>query len=102
MKRFARFLEKVDRYRDPEDRSLLDSTAILYGSGMGDSNTHDNSNLPTLVAGGDFTHGHHWANDRLAANSRLLGDLMLTLMQGAGMEINQFAGASRTLNECLS
>lgn len=102
VKRFARFLEKVDRYRDPEDRSLLDSTAILYGSGMGDSNTHDNSNLPTLVAGGDFTHGHHWANDRLAVNSRLLGDLMLTLMQGVGMEINQFAGASRTLNECLS
>ena len=102
MKRFSRFLEKLQSYQDPEDQTLLDSTAVIFGSGMGDSNTHDNSNLPTLVAGGGFSHGNHWANDRAASDSRLLGDLMLTLMQRSGMDIDQFAGASRNLNECLS
>jgi len=100
--RFSRFLEKLQSYQDPEDRTLLDTTAVVFGSGMGDSNTHDNSNLPTLVAGGGFSHGNHWSNDRSASDSRLLGDLMLTLMQRSGMDIDQFAGASHNLNECLS
>ncbi|MFM8706795.1 MAG: DUF1552 domain-containing protein, partial [Planctomycetia bacterium] len=28
------------------DRRLLDDTVVLYGSNMGDANTHDNTNLP--------------------------------------------------------
>ena len=102
VRHFARFLEKLENYKDQEDRSLLDSTAIVYGSGMGDSNTHDNSNLPTLVVGGGFSHGNHWAIDRSSSNSRMLGDLMLTLMQKMGMGIEQFAGARHNMNECLS
>ncbi|MEZ6043975.1 MAG: hypothetical protein R3C11_00010 [Planctomycetaceae bacterium] len=37
------------------DRRLLDTTTILYGSNMGDANTHDNTNLPILLAGGGFS-----------------------------------------------
>lgn len=100
--RFGRFLEKLTDAKDANNRPLLDSTAIVYGSGMGDSNTHDNSNLPTLIAGGGFSHGNHWNNDRSAADSRLLGDLLLTLMQRTGMEIDSFAGANHNMNEHLS
>jgi hypothetical protein len=102
VRHFARFLGKLEYAKDQAGRSLLDSTTIIYGSGMGDSNTHDNSNLPTLIAGGDFSHGNHWAVDRSSTNARLLGDLMLTLMQEIGMEIEQFAGARHNMNECLS
>lgn len=102
VKRFARFVQKLQEHQDSDGQSLLQSTAIVYGSGMGDSNTHDNSNLPTLVAGGGFSHGHHWANDRSASHARMLGDLLLTLMQEMGMEIDSFAGASHNLNEQLS
>ncbi len=101
VRRFARFLETLRNCKDHQDRSLLDSTTLVYGSGMGDSNTHDNSNLPTLIAGGDFSHGHHWAIDRNSSNPRLLGGLMLTLMQRMGMELESFAGARHTMNECL-
>jgi len=101
VRRFSRFLETLKDCKDHQDRSLLDSTTLVYGSGMGNSNTHDNSNLPTLVAGGDFSHGHHWAIDRTSSKSRLLGDLMLTLMQGMGMGIEAFAGARHNMNECL-
>lgn len=99
--RFGRFLEKLNNAKDENDRPILDTTAIIYGSGMGDSNTHDNSNLPTLVAGGGFSHGNHWNINRSASDSRLLGDLLLTLMQGTGMEVDSFAGANRNMNEHL-
>ncbi|MEN9022288.1 MAG: hypothetical protein ABF370_17475, partial [Verrucomicrobiales bacterium] len=67
---------------------------------MGDSNTHDNSNLPTLLAGGGWRHGAHHQIDRAAGN-RLLGDLYLTLMQRMGVKVNSFAGAKHNLNEAL-
>ena len=102
VKRFANFLQKLKSSKDTEGLSLLDSTAILYGSGMGDANTHDNSNLPTLVAGGCFKHGNHWSHQRGSGNQRLLGDLYLTLMQKFGLNIDSFAGAKNNLNECFS
>ena len=102
VKRFGLFLDKLQAHRDAEGRSLLDSTAVILGSGMGDSNTHDNTNLPTLLVGGGLAHGKHWAIDRQAANPRKLGDFYLSLMQGYGLEIDRFAGASHNLNECFS
>lgn len=102
VKSFARFVRTLDTHRDAEGKSLLDSTAIVYGSGMGDSNTHDNTNLPALVAGGGLNHGNHWAHDRNSNNPRLLGDLYISVMQQLGMDVDQFAGASRNLNECFS
>ncbi|MCY4596037.1 MAG: DUF1552 domain-containing protein, partial [Bryobacterales bacterium] len=43
VKRLGAFLDKLATARDAQDRPLLDSTAVVFGSGMGDSNTHDNS-----------------------------------------------------------
>lgn len=102
VKRFERFLDKLTAHQDPHGQSLLDSTIVVYGSGMGDSNTHDNSNLPTLVAGGGLQHGHHWAHDRASSNKRLLGDLYISVMQQLGLNIEGFAGASNNLNEWIS
>ena len=92
--RLAGFLKKLD------SAGLLDSTAVVLGSGMGDSNTHDNSNLPTAVIGGGFRHGQHHQIDR-ASNTRFLGDLYLTLMQSFGVEAETFENAKSNLNEFL-
>lgn len=102
VKRFSAFLDALKTSNDAEGRPLLDTTAVVFGSGMGDSNTHDNSNLPTLIAGGGFNHGSYHAIDRTAPNARRLGDLYLTLMQRFGMEIERFAGASSNVNEIFS
>ena len=102
VKSFAGFVKKLEDHRDGAGRPLLDSTAIVYGSGMGDSNTHDNTNLPTLIAGGGLNHGNHWSHDRNAPNPRLLGDLYISVMQQLGMDVDQFAGAKSNLNECFS
>ena len=45
------------RQPDDADRQQM----ALYGGNMGDSNTHDNTNLPMLLAGVGFRHGQHIA-----------------------------------------
>ncbi len=46
----AYFLEKLKAINEGE-RSLLDNSMILYGSGIGDGNAHNHDNLPILLAG---------------------------------------------------
>ena len=48
---FAEFIERL-RTTPDGDGSLLDHSMIVYGAGMGDSNTHASQNLPILLAGG--------------------------------------------------
>src|SRR5712675_653580 len=48
---FAEFLTKLEA--TPEGNgTLLDHSLYLYGSGIGNPNIHDHTNLPILVAGG--------------------------------------------------
>jgi hypothetical protein len=48
---FAEYLEKLSATEEG-DGSLLDHSLILYGSGIGNPNVHDHTNLPILLAGG--------------------------------------------------
>ncbi len=48
---FSDFLERL-RSTPDGDGSLLDHAMIIYGAGMGDSNSHTSENLPILLAGG--------------------------------------------------
>src|SRR5215212_5200588 len=52
MKRFARFLEKMEHTKDVDGKSLLHNSMIVYGSGNSDANRHTHVNLPMLLAGG--------------------------------------------------
>jgi hypothetical protein len=71
---------------------LLDRTMVLYGSNMGDSNTHDNTNLPILLAGGGFKHGQHIAFRR--HNNTPLSNLFVTMLQRMGVEAESFASST--------
>lgn len=98
MRQFARFLEKLKSLRDPEsDGSLLDRTMVLLGSGMGNANSHTNTDLPLLLAGGGFKHGEHKAypNDQ---NRRVpLCNLYLSMLEQFGVETDHFSTATGTL-----
>jgi hypothetical protein len=85
--------------REGEDR-LLDRTMILFGSNMGDANTHDNTNLPILVAGGGLKHGQHLAfkNDR----NKPLCNLFVSMLQHLGIEEEAFGSSTGSLNEITS
>lgn len=52
MKQFAKFLEKMERTKDVDGKSLLDNSMIVYGSGHADANRHTHTNLPVILAGG--------------------------------------------------
>lgn len=76
---------------------LLDSTMVLYGSNMGDANTHDNTNLPILLAGGGFRHGQHLAFDR--DDNTPLSNLFLSMLHRLGVEADAFGSSTGTLTD---
>jgi len=76
-------------------RTLLDHTMVLYGSNMGDANTHDNTNLPILLAGGGFKHGQHLAFKR--DDNTPLCNLFVSMLQRLGVEADTFGSSTGTL-----
>jgi hypothetical protein len=74
------------------ERRLLDSTMVLYGSNMGDSNTHDNTNLPILLAGGGFRHGSHLAFKH--DDNTPLSNLFVTVLRRLGVDADTFGSST--------
>lgn len=87
-------LQNLAEKKEDEDR-LLDRTMVLFGSNMGNSNTHDNTNLPVLLAGGGFHHGQHLAFSH--ENNRPLSNLYVSMLQRLGVDTNEFASSSGTV-----
>jgi uncharacterized protein DUF1552 len=75
--------------------SLLDRTMVLYGTCMGNANSHANTNLPILLAGGGFRHGQHLAFDR--DRNYPLPNLFVSMLQRLGLEVDRFATSTGTM-----
>ncbi len=75
--------------------TLLDRTMILYGSNLGNANTHVTTNLPVLFAGGGFKHGKHLAFD--TKNNYPLPNLFVSMLQRLGIEAERFATSTGTM-----
>ena len=95
VKRFGLLMDSLDGQKE-NDNSLLDQTQILFGSNLGNANSHNAENLPILVAGGDFAHGSHIAHDE--KHNAPLCNLYLSLIQQMGVETDQFGQSTSTLN----
>jgi hypothetical protein len=95
---FAEYLESLAN--TPEaDGSLLDHSLILYGSGMGNPNVHDHTNLPVIVAGGRKA-GVNGNRHVQYQETVPLANLHLTLLDRVGVKLEQF-GDSDGLIEVL-
>lgn len=94
---FAYFLQKLAK--TPEaDGTLLDHTLCLYGSGMGNPNVHDHTNLPTIVAGGStagLEGGRHIRYEKVTP----LANVHLTLLHKAGVDLERFSDSTGTTAE---
>lgn len=94
---FAEFLQKLQA--TPEGTgSLLDHALYLYGSGMGNPNVHDHTNLPILVAGGaagNMQGGRHIQ----FAEPKPLANLHLTLLNKVGVDCENFADSQGEMDE---
>lgn len=99
---FATFLGKLKETKDSTGRPLLDSTAVLFGSGMGNASSHSSRNLPVLLAGGGFRHGNHHRFERHNRDGRPLGDLFVSILQQFDIEQEQFSNNVSNLNHLLT
>jgi hypothetical protein len=75
--------------------NLFDRTMVLYGSNLGNANTHVTTNLPVLLAGGGFRHGQHLAFD--TKNNYPLPNLFVSMLQRMGLPAERFATSTGTM-----
>jgi hypothetical protein len=109
---FSYFLDLLKEHKEG-DQTLLDTTQVLWGSGMAYGHSHGNANLPTILAGGkalgykhgrhiDFNlpkigrydvadaQGHYQICSRPVDNDARLSNLLLTMIQRADAKADRF------------
>ncbi|QDV66656.1 hypothetical protein Poly24_03430 [Rosistilla carotiformis] len=124
VEQFSYFLDQLKAHQD-EEGSLLDTTQVLWGSGMAYGHSHGNANLPTLYAGGKslgVKHGQHVdfnlpkigkynvaeANEhykicgRPVDSDARLSNLLLTMLQRVDVETDNFQDSVSTISEIVA
>ncbi len=124
VEQFSYLLDQLKLHQE-EGRPLLDTTQVLWGSGMAYGHSHGNANLPTILAGGrglGYRHGQHVdfnlpkigqynvadANGHYRICSRPVDDharlsnLLLTMCQRVDVETDNFQDSLGTLSQVLS
>ena len=94
MEMFAYQMKRMAETKDGE-KSLLDNTLILAGASLGDSNTHDHMDLPTVVAGGLVKGGRHIR----AEKNTPFANLMVTAMNKLGVNETRIGDSTGPFKE---
>ena len=93
----AHLLDRLKNTPDG-DGTLLDHSLILFGSGMSNSNVHNHSPLPVLVAGGaagKLKGGRHV----MYPENTPMANLLLTILQKVGVERESVGDSTGILSE---
>lgn len=100
VEQYAYLLGKL-RGMQEGDKTVLDNSMILYGSGLRDGNSHNPHNLPILLGGG--------GGGRLATGQHLsfspdtpLANLYLAMLQVFGCDVDRFADSTGVLPGVLA
>lgn len=97
---YAYFLEKL-RSIPEGDSNVLANSAILFGSGFRDGNAHDPHDLPLLLAGqagGRLKSGLHVK----CTKDNPMANLLLTMLNSAGVDEKSFADSSGVIGELMA
>jgi len=93
----SRFLTRL-KTTEEGDGNLLDHTMVFYGSS--NSNTHNNTNYPLMLAGGSklgLKHGNfHQFNSKIP-----LSNLYVTLLNRLGVPTENFVDSTGELTEIV-
>jgi hypothetical protein len=95
MKLFAHFLDRMKATQDGAG-SLLDTSAIVYGAGMADSDSHFHHNIPVLLMGGasgQIRGGRHIE----VPKGTPLTNLHLTLLDRLGVPVDTLGDSTGRL-----
>jgi hypothetical protein len=89
---FGGLLEKLKAKTENGSR-LLDGTAVLFGSNLGNANAHAADNLPIFLAGGGYEHSGYVARQK----GTPLCNLYVSLLHRMGLEVDTFAQSTGAL-----
>lgn len=92
---FGGLLTQLNERDDANGKTLLDQTTVLFGSNLGNANSHEPKHLPILVAGGGYRHGRHIVHE--GEQDAPLCNLYVTLLQSMGMEADSFGQSTGAL-----
>jgi hypothetical protein len=96
---FAYLLEKLRATADG-DGSLLDNSTYLMGSGMGNPDIHDHSNIPLVVASGRNSSIRGGRHIKFAEQTPL-ANLHLSLLDSVGVHLDSFVDNTGRLDELM-
>ena len=79
--RFAYLLGQMDAIEEPNGKTLLDNSIVLWVNEMGKGDSHDHNDVPIILAGGGgvLKVGHH-----IKFGVRSTNDLLITLCHAMG------------------
>jgi hypothetical protein len=100
VEQYVYLLEKL-RSLPEGDSNVLDNSAILFGSGLRDGNSHNPHDLPLLLAGraaGKLSPGQHIA----ATRDNPMANLLLTMLQAASIPATHFADSTGPIDQLLA
>ena len=92
----AHFLKRMNGYQDRQG-TVLDNTIVLFGSGA--STTHNNHNIPTLIAGGanmGLKHGTYWRG-----KDARMSNVFLSILRSLKIEEGAFSDSTGTVSDSI-
>jgi hypothetical protein len=93
---FAKFVTRLKSMVEPGGKTVLEQSALFFGSDVSDGPEHTFTDMPVIVAGragGAINPGRH-----LRFNGAPLANLHLTMAQAVGLNQQSFANSSGVLN----
>jgi hypothetical protein len=97
LEQFGNFLTRLAGISDGE-QTLLDSTAVLFGSGMGNGSSHKNSDLPIVMAGGGYASGEFKTVKSDGAGKVPLCNLFVDIANRMGVDKPSFGNSTGTFS----
>jgi hypothetical protein len=95
---YAKFLAKLQSTEDG-DGSLLDHSLLIYGAGMGDSNSHASDPLPIVFAGGGAGKGHRHVE---VPTRTPVGNLWSTVAGKYGATVEHYGDGAGTIDSLFT
>ena len=93
LEQFAYYLKRMSETKNGE-RSLLDQTLVLGGSGLGEGNGHDHLNLPLMLVGGPVKGNRYIA----AAKGTSMCNLLVSMFHMLDIPMEQFGDSTGTFD----
>ncbi|WP_337176993.1 DUF1552 domain-containing protein [Paludisphaera sp.] len=96
MEEFARLLKRLKETKEG-DRSVLDNSMIVYGSGISDGDRHNHDDLPVLLVGrggGTIATGRH-----VAYTPQPLNNLYLSMLDRMGVPCERLGDSTGRLEK---